>query len=263
MSTFSGLNTADDVAVRPNGAPSTSPARTSPTSTPRATPASGSTCSPSAATRSRPSTPTSPGIGGGVNADTVIRIRDVFLEARGHTEHATGSRLTEETNALTQIESAFREPGDSGLQNVLADMWAGWGDVANQPHDSAAKAQVLQQTETVVAVLKASRSTLDQQWTSSRDNLVALVAEVNTASSALADINKAIQRATQAGLPAHELADRRDVLVMQLADQVGGSVQPGDDGTMNVFVNGTPIVFGETANIGQGRRRHPPRQRPH
>lgn len=188
------------------------------------------------------------GVGGGVDSDTVIRIRDMFLEARAHTEHAAGSRLTEEATQLNNIESAFREPGDFGLQSVLANMWAGWQDVANQPHDDASRAQLLQQSTTVAKTLNATRATLDQQWSDTRENLTALVAEINGATTAIADLNTSIQRATQSGMTAHELTDRRDVLILGLADKIGATARPGEDGVLNVFVNGTPLVFGSTAN---------------
>ncbi len=68
---------------------------------------------------------TSSGIGAGVSADDVIRIRDAFLEGRGHTEHANSTRLDVESDSYTLIEQAFREPGDTGIQNLLADMWKG------------------------------------------------------------------------------------------------------------------------------------------
>ena len=37
---------------------------------------------------------TSPGIGEGVSADTVTRIRDAFLEGRGHLERGNAAQLT-------------------------------------------------------------------------------------------------------------------------------------------------------------------------
>ena len=79
---------------------------------------------------------TSPGIGAGVSADDVTRIRDAFLEGRGHTEHANSARLTAETDAYELVEQAFREPGDTGIQSLLSDMWNGWQDVANNPKDA-------------------------------------------------------------------------------------------------------------------------------
>jgi flagellar hook-associated protein FlgK len=191
---------------------------------------------------------TSTGIGAGVNADDVARIRDAFLEGRGHTERANGARLTAETEALQLVEQAFREPGDAGVQSLLSEMWSGWEDVANQPQNLAARTQVLQRLETLVAGLNFSHTSLGAQWEQTRENLNVLVADVNAAAKSIAELNQAIQRATQSGLPANDLTDRRDVLVMKLADQVGATVRPAGDGVLDVIVGGMTIVAGSTPN---------------
>jgi flagellar hook-associated protein 1 FlgK len=190
---------------------------------------------------------TSPGIGNGVNADDVTRIRDAFLESRGHTEHANSARLTVENETYTQVEEAFREPGDTGIQNLLSDMWSGWEDVANQPQDEAARGQVLKRLETLVGGIHFSQDALGAQWTQSRESLDVLVSDVNAAAANIADLNKAILRANQSGLPANDLSDQRDVLVMKLADQVGATVRHGDDGVVDVIVGGMTLVAGSTA----------------
>jgi flagellar hook-associated protein FlgK len=191
---------------------------------------------------------TSPGIGAGVSAEDVVRIRDAFLEGRGHTEHANIARLTIEDDTYELVEQAFREPGKTGIQSLMADMWSGWGDVANKPQDEAARGQVLQRLETLVGGLHFSQSSLDAQWQQTRENLDVLVADVNASASSIAELNKAIQRATQSGLPANDLSDRRDVLVMKLADQVGATVRPGQDGVLDVMVGGMSLVSGTSAS---------------
>jgi flagellar hook-associated protein 1 len=191
---------------------------------------------------------TSPGIGAGVSADDVQRIRDAFLEGRGHTEHATSSRLTVEADALEQIETAFREPGNNGIQSLLTDMWDGWEDVANQPNTDAARAQLIKRMETLVGGIRFSTASLESQWTQTRENLDVLVTDVNEAATTIAELNRAIRGANQAGLPANDLADKRDVLVMKLADQVGATVRPGQYGTVDVVVGGMALVTGSTAS---------------
>jgi flagellar hook-associated protein 1 len=191
---------------------------------------------------------TSPGIGAGVSADDVIRIRDAFLEGRGHTEHANSARLIAEADALEQVETAFREPGDTGIQSLLADMWDGWEDVANQPKTDEARAQVLERMKTLVGGIQFSNSSLDAQWTQTRENLDVLVKDVNEAATTIAELNKAIRGAKQAGLPANDLSDKRDVLIMKLADQVGATVRPGQYGTLDVVVGGMALVSGSSAN---------------
>jgi flagellar hook-associated protein FlgK len=190
---------------------------------------------------------TSSGIGAGVSADDVTRIRDAFLEGRGHTEHANSARLTVENETYEQVEQAFREPGDTGIQNLLSDMWSGWEDVANQPQDEAARGQVLKRLETLVGGIHFSQESLGAQWTQSRQSLDVLVSDVNAAATNIADLNKAILRANQSGLPANDLSDQRDLLVMKLADQVGATVRHGDYGVVDVIVGGMTLVSGSTA----------------
>ncbi|TFV52463.1 flagellar hook-associated protein FlgK [Blastococcus sp. TF02A-35] len=188
------------------------------------------------------------GIGGGVNADKLTRIRDAFLEGRGHAEHANSAQLLAETEAFQFAEQAFREPGTTGLQNLMADMWRGWQDVANKPEDPAARGQVLKRLETLVGGLHFSSAQLDGRWQQTRENLDVLVADVNAAAETIAQLNTAILRASQTGKPANDLADRRDLLIMKLADQVGVSVRPQDGGVLDVIVGGTSLVTGGTAS---------------
>lgn len=190
---------------------------------------------------------TSDGIGGGVSADQLTRIRDAFLEGRGHTEHANYARLSTEAAALEQVETAFREPGEYGLQSLMADMWDGWEAVTNGPETDATRAQVLQQMEALVGGLHFASASLDAQWNQARENLTVLVDDVNAAASSIAELNGAIQRATQTGLPANDLLDQRDLLVMKLADQAGATVRPGKDGMVDVFVGSVTLVGGASA----------------
>jgi flagellar hook-associated protein 1 FlgK len=190
---------------------------------------------------------TSTGIGGGVNADSVIRIRDAFLEGRGHTETANVARLTAVNEAYELVEQAVREPGDTGVQSLLADMWAGWGDVANHPDDPAARGQVIQRLNTLVGGIQFSQAQLGAQWDQTHENLGVLVSDVNATAETVAKLNTAIQRALQSNLPANDLLDKRDLLVTKLADSIGATVRLKDDGVVDVMVGGISLVAGSTA----------------
>ncbi|MBN1094818.1 flagellar hook-associated protein FlgK [Blastococcus sp. TML/C7B] len=188
------------------------------------------------------------GIGGGVSVDQVTRIRDVFLEGRGHTEHANFARLSAEAASLEQVETAFREPGSNGIQALLADVWDGWEAVANSPETDAARVQVIQQMTALVGGLHFASASLDAQWTQTRGNLTVLVDDVNAAAASIADLNQAIQRGNQTGLPVNALVDQRDVLVMKLADQAGATVRQAKDGMLDVIVGGVTLVGGPSAS---------------
>jgi flagellar hook-associated protein 1 FlgK len=181
-------------------------------------------------------------VGNGVDASQVDRIRDVFLERRGQTETARTAQLTEVSGALGSIEAALREPGDTGLQSMLADVWAGFSSVSSAPTEAGARREVLERLDTLAAGMRTTRSTLDGQWVQMRDDLVALAADVNATTTSIAALNTQIRQATRSGLPTNELSDRRDLLVMQLAGQVGATTVPTSDGMVDVIVGGTTLV---------------------
>ncbi|WP_448614114.1 flagellar hook-associated protein FlgK [Modestobacter sp. URMC 112] len=190
---------------------------------------------------------TSDGVGSGVTADRVTRIRDAFLDGRAQVEHATSARLTVESSTLRQVEDAFREPGTTGIQSMLSGLWAGFEVVANAPANLAARSQLLERAETLAAGVRSTSATLEQQWDTTRESLAALVEDVNASAESIASLNKAIRSATQAGTPSNELADRRDLLVLRLADAIGATSTPGEYGQVDVVVGGTSLVSGPTS----------------
>ena len=101
---------------------------------------------------------------------------------------------------------------------------------------------MLKRLETLVGGIHFSQASLGRSGTQPRENLEVLVADVNAAAASIAELNKAIQRANQSGLPANDLTDQRDVLVMKLADQMGATVRHGDDGVVDVIVGGMTLV---------------------
>ena len=192
---------------------------------------------------------TSSGIGQGVDGDTVIRIRDAFMESRAQTEHATTASLTVRQSTLHQIEDAFHEPGDDGLQAQLSKMWSAWGDVTNNTtvaNGGGARTAVLQTTQTVVANLHTISSTLDAQWSQNLDDLGVLVDDVNASAASIATLNQSIKQAGQAGLPTNELSDKRDALVLKIAEQTGATSTSEADGTVTVNLGGVTLVSGST-----------------
>ncbi|RBY86051.1 flagellar hook-associated protein FlgK [Blastococcus sp. TF02A-26] len=191
----------------------------------------------------------SDGIGSGVDSDSVIRIRDAFLEARGRLETATTARLTVESQAYTQVEQAFREPGNTGIQKMMADVWSGFSDVANNPTEKnlAARSQAIERLKTLAAGIRTTATSLDKQWEDTHASLESMVADVNATTTSIADLNQKIKLGTLSGIPVNELSDERDALVFKLSQQVGATATRGHDGVLNVSVGGTSLVSGNTA----------------
>jgi len=190
---------------------------------------------------------TSNEVGQGVNSDSVIRIRDAFLESQAQAQHATTANLTVQSATLKSVESSFQEPGSTGIQSMMTNMWSGWSDIANHPTDPGARAQLLQRSQTLVAGLHSVAGALNSEWSNTRDSLRTQLDDVNATAKSIADLNQAIKRATQAGKPSSELQDKRDVLILHLSESVGATSTPAGDGTLNVTVGGVTLVAGNSA----------------
>src|SRR4029077_7223420 len=81
----------------------------------------------------------------------------------------------------------------------------------------------------------------------SRSSLNDVVAQANRAASDLAALNGQIRQNTASGDPANELLDKRDQLVRELGEMVGGGALPTQDGMVNVSVGGVSLVAGTSA----------------
>lgn len=187
------------------------------------------------------------GAGSGVSVADVDRLRDVFLESRSLQERGGDAALRGRSVVLGRVESVFAEPGEVGLQSQLSEFWSGWDDVANQPDDLAARSQLLERAATLATGLNTAAGRVATQWTASYEQLAATVDDVNATAAAVAQLNEGIASATRAGLRPHDLADQRDRLVQQLGTLVGVSVRQSDSGAVDVFLGGTALVRGSTA----------------
>jgi flagellar hook-associated protein 1 len=186
------------------------------------------------------------GAGAGVSVDDVVRLRDAFLEGRGRVEHSQDAYLKTMDQLYGSIENVLAEPSDTAVAAQLSEFWAGWHDVANNPGDAAARSQVLQRGSVVADSLRTAHDAYSSMWNGARANLDALAVEVNGTAAAVVELNRTIRGAQGAGLPANELVDQRDVHVMRLAELVGAAAVARDDGTVDVYVNGSTLVAGTT-----------------
>ena len=185
--------------------------------------------------------------GEGVTVAGVDRVRDLFLEARGLQEHAGDTQLQRTKQVLGQVEDLLSEPGDNGIQAELGEFWAGWDDVANRPDDGAARAQLLQRGQALASHVNQAAEALQKLAGDAADQFGRTVEEVNATAGRVAELNRAIQTATAAGLSPNDLADQRDALVVKLAEDAGVTTRAGDTGAVDVYLGGTALVRGDRA----------------
>ncbi|MBT9254934.1 flagellar hook-associated protein FlgK [Phycicoccus sp. MAQZ13P-2] len=185
-----------------------------------------------------------PAIGEGVVVLGTTRIQDQLLEVRAQQTRGAATAATQVANGYSMVESAFGEPGDTGLQAGMAEFWSTWGDLATDPTSSAARTSVLEEGGRLASQFRELAGRLSTQWGGTREALNSSVDRVNRLAQDVGDLNDAIRASKVAGVNTSELEDRRGQLIGQLGDVVGAIAQPMEDGTMTLTVGGSVLVSG-------------------
>ncbi|QDB78155.1 flagellar hook-associated protein FlgK [Georgenia wutianyii] len=181
----------------------------------------------------------------GVRVTSVERLGDLFAETKLRTQTSSASRLGAVAAGWRLVETSVKEPSEKGLAAGLDTFFTSWQDVANRPDDTAAKAVLLGNANSLVAAVADSYRAAESQWVATRDQASAIADDVNTTAVAVADLNARIRDAQVSGVPANELIDQRGVLLTDLASLVGGEVRARADGTIDVMVGGNALVRGD------------------
>lgn len=184
--------------------------------------------------------------GNGVRVAQVARLNDQLASTR--LELATGDAATASTRAavLSDVEARFGEPSDTGLSAKLAAVWDSWSNLGTADplgaSGAAARETVVAASREAAAALQTGAAGIAQQWTSVRTETETLVSEVNSTAAAVADLNGRIVAQQATGVPAHELSDQRDQLVLRLSQLVGARSSAQADGSVDVTVGGASLV---------------------
>lgn len=185
--------------------------------------------------------------GQGVKIDSVVRVRDEFLETRALHEQSLAASLHTQATVLGRVERTFPEPSDNGISAVMSQFWASWDDVANSPDDLAVRTAALENGHVLARELNNAAAELGALRDSSVTQAQNLVTEANGVAERVAALNTKIRAHTAAGLDANDFLDQRDMLLNELTDLVGVTVRHRDDNTVDVFVGGSTLVHGDKA----------------
>lgn len=187
--------------------------------------------------------------GQGTQVATVKRIYDQFLGSQVLSAEAGAAEMNSYQAQISQISNLLADPS-SGLAPALSGFFKAVQDVAANPASIAGRQSMLSAAQALAAQFQA----LDQRFSEIRDGtnqqISGQIAQINTYSSQLADINQRILLAQANGstqLP-NDLLDQRDQMVKELNKLVRVSTLNQGDGSISIFIgNGQPLVVGTQA----------------
>lgn len=183
-------------------------------------------------------------LGRGVQDNGVSRARDTFLDASFRRDSGLLGNSTTLTSYLSQVETAFQEPSDTGLGSALDKLFQSFGDLANDPPSTANRDLVVAAGQRLVSQFH----TLDTQVTAigqdTVDRMRANVADVNAMAKQIAALNQQIQASGGPNHQAADLQDQRDALIDQMSSLVSVTVVDHGNGSIAVQAGSTVLVDG-------------------
>lgn len=185
--------------------------------------------------------------GRGVRISTVARTADPYLAREANQTSSVAAADQARLAKLTQLEKVF-PLGESGLGYSAGQMLNAFVDIANQPQDLSARQVVLGRAEDVAAKMRSAAGQLTNLQEGVTSDLRNSVAQVNSLTQQVADINQKIASVKGVGHQPNDLLDQRDLLIKQLNGLIQVTTVEADDGTMGVFIGGGQrLVLNNTA----------------
>jgi flagellar hook-associated protein 1 FlgK len=183
-------------------------------------------------------------IGAGVNTVAVQRAYSQFRNSSLWSATSSSSRADTMAGLTGQINNQLS--GSSNLQTSLDSFFGAVNDTANAPSDTASRQVLLARAGGLVSTFQSLSGQFNQLSGQVQQQIGDAVNSINSYSDSIAKLNGLIRSSVATGgTPPSDLLDKRDALVKNLSAQVGVTVVPQNDNTINVFVgNGQSLVSG-------------------
>ncbi len=184
--------------------------------------------------------------GQGTNVTTVKRIYNQFLAGQTMTAQARLSELEAYGDQIRQIDSLLADPS-AGLSSALDDFFRGVNEVAAYPSSIPARQSMLSMAQMLADRFQSVDGRLNEVRSGVHVQIANTVADINSYSRQIADLNQRIilAEAIGPGQPANDLLDQRDQLVSELNRLARTTTRAEADGSFSVFIgNGQALVVG-------------------
>jgi len=186
-------------------------------------------------------------LGTGVQVDSILRIRDEFLDARYRREYqALGEWTVRDTN-LRDLEKVLNEPGTTGLRAVMDGFWDSWEVLNRDPSLLSARVEVISKATIFTDTLNHIGTKLTAMETDADHNINEKIKEANGLINNIAQLTAQIRKQESLGDNANDFRDQRDLLVDKLSRLAPLTVTEGIDNDYSISIAGIDVVNNDTA----------------
>ena len=183
-------------------------------------------------------------VGQGVELEEVIRVHDKYLE-RVLQETSAGKGSSSIMNEfLDRAQQIFDITGEQvTVGSALEQFFTAISDLTINPASVELRANLLERGSALTSIINSSYQYLSDLQTEADSRLEAEIAEVNSLTAEIANLNGVIRFSESGGNEASTERDNRDLLLKQLSEKISAQVIEQSDGQVQVFLaNGFNLV---------------------
>jgi flagellar hook-associated protein 1 FlgK len=167
-------------------------------------------------------------IGTGAQVSAIERVRDTFLDYQIRGESSQLGKYQIKSDYLSQIESVFNEPSDTGISTLMSDFFDAFQELSKQSTSSSTRTVVAQKTATLCDALNATYNKLEKLKIDAQDSIKTNVKDINSLLDQLSRLNDEIRTVSVTGNTPNDLLDSRDLLIDELSYKFNISVEKAD-----------------------------------
>ncbi|TMW72374.1 flagellar hook-associated protein FlgK [Alteribacter natronophilus] len=178
-------------------------------------------------------------IGTGVEAQSVARVRDDFLDDRFRSETSRHGEWSTRHSSLERVEDLFNETSGTGIGTSMDRFWQSLQDLSTDPSDTGLRTVLKENGTALAESFKYTSDGLDSIRRQTSRELEASESEINGLLGQISAINEQITSLESHGQVPNDLYDARDRMVDELS------------GFMNISVDrSAPAGSGKSAMAG-------------
>lgn len=175
-------------------------------------------------------------IGSGVEAGTVERIRNQYLDGQFRAENSKTEYWETKADSLSRMEDLLNEPSDHGLSKTMDQFRDSLKELSKEPDSTGARSVVAERGIAVADTFNYLSDSLQSIRKDEKEQIDVTKQDVNNIAEEVQALNEQIKNVEAHGDLANDLYDDRDKLIDELSGimDIKVSYSKSGDGSMEI-----------------------------
>ena len=183
-------------------------------------------------------------IGNGVAVESINRMVNDFVTQQLRTDSSLHKGLDAFHSQMGQLNGLLSDVS-TGLASGLSSFFAALQSGADDPTSIPARQLIISESENLADRFNTLHSRFDAFKAGVNQGMEAAVAQINSLTTNLGELNRKIADAAGSGANPNDLLDKRDETIRQISELVGVRTLEQSDGQINLMIgNGQSLVLG-------------------